>query len=66
MIATIQETECDLVRVEKVAYKKKSLLGIFEWYVKVSTTKMHDDIYITTTRIFDDVYVNGVKYRPVF
>lgn len=66
MAQTQEKTYCDMVRTEKVVYKKKSLLGIFEWYVKVSAEKLRNDIYINTKMDFEDVIVNGVKYRPDF
>ena len=59
MNAIISITEVDLVQIEKVAYKKKSLLGIFSWWVKVSAKKLRDDIYITTNRDIENVYLNG-------
>jgi hypothetical protein len=61
-----QKVDCNLVRVEKVVYERKTLLGIFSWYVKVSTEKLHDDIFVYCGRDIENIHIDCVKIKNIY
>lgn len=43
-------------------YQQHSWL-FFNWYVKVASNKMRNDIFIETNDAFDSVFINGNEYK---
>jgi hypothetical protein len=60
---TTNNTMVRVIETQAVDYEKHSWL-IFEWNVKVNTTKLRNDIFIVTNDEFDSVFINNVEYEP--
>lgn len=54
-------TLVEVIETNKVTYSRKSFL-FFDWYTKVSTEKMRNDIYILTNDTIDGIYLNDKKF----
>lgn len=54
-----QESQVELVKVERVTYKTKDLLGVFSWLERESATHIGDETHIITNAELKDIYVNG-------
>ena len=51
-----------VIETNAVDYKKHSFL-FFSWYVKVSSTKIRNDLFIATNDNFDSVFINNKAYK---
>jgi len=58
MNTSSKNTQIEVIESNLVKYKKQSFL-FFSWYVKVSATKIRNDIVIETNDEIENIYFNG-------
>lgn len=56
---TSDNTYVDMSQLQEVRYRRKTLWGLFSWWVEVSSKKARNDLYIITNESIDKIYLNG-------
>ncbi len=57
-------TQVGISEKQRVVYEYKTWL-IFGWWVKISTEKIKNDLFVNTTEDFEEVIINDKKYIPL-